>query len=51
MDSYLNARSTLTDQEGVLFVDDTDGDSILSKSQGADETDRASTDLGDERTR
>ena len=48
MDSYLNARSTLTDQEGVLFVDDTDGDSILSKSQGAD---RASTDLGNEKTR
>ena len=45
MDSYLNARSTLTDQEGVLFVDDTDGDSILSKCQGADKTDGTSTDL------
>ena len=43
--SYLNSRSTLADQERVLFIDDTDGDSILSKRQGADETDGTSTDL------
>ena len=43
MGSYLNARSTLADQERVLFIDDTDGDSILSKCQGADETDGTST--------